>query len=108
MGRIFAKIRNFFGVLTMVVIASGVIGLIVTSAMRPGVPTKTVLEVDLGGEFVDYKPASPVAQALLDGSKSFLTTLDAIEKATNDDRVVGLVARLDNVAMGFGNGPRTA
>ena len=95
------RLRNVLGVLALILIVLAGVGAVVAPMLRPGVPQRVVLELDLEQSIVEYKPASPLAQVVLDDTMSLLGTMEALERATTDDRVVGIVAKLGAVDMGF-------
>ena len=62
---------------------------------------KTILEVNLETPLLESIPDDPVAKALLGGAPVLRDILDALEKARDDKRVVGLVARLGAAPIGL-------
>ncbi|HEU5360334.1 MAG TPA: signal peptide peptidase SppA [Candidatus Deferrimicrobiaceae bacterium] len=65
------------------------------------VPAKTVLEVDLERGLVEYVPDDPVARYMLAKPQVLLDVVDALSRASDDDRVVALVARVGTAGMGM-------
>ena len=61
---------------------------------RSWVPRRTILEIDFGRGIVEQVPASPLARAQAANAYPLLDLLDALERAADDKRVIGLVARV--------------
>jgi protease-4 len=66
------------------------------------VPSKTVLEVNLETGLAEDVPDDPFAKALLSGTPIVRDIVDALERASYDNRVAGIVARLGAAPMGVG------
>ncbi|MGA2325809.1 MAG: signal peptide peptidase SppA [Bryobacteraceae bacterium] len=66
------------------------------------VPSKTILEVNLETGLSEDVPDDPIAKALLSSTPVVRDIVDALERASKDSRVVGLVARLGAAPMGLG------
>jgi protease-4 len=73
----------------------------VVLAKRPkDVPQKTILEVDLETDIVEEQPDNPLAK--LAGEKADLRSLlTSLERAQEDAKVIGLVARIGKSKMGM-------
>ncbi len=82
------------------VIFAAVVGLTLRFT-RAGVPSKTILEANLETALVEYVPDDPVAKALFGERPSLRDVVDALERARNDDRVAGLIARLGAAPLGM-------
>jgi len=65
------------------------------------VPSKTILEVDLEVGAIEYAPEDPIAKVLLEGTPRTRDYVDALVRAAEDERVVGLIARIGESGMGF-------
>lgn len=65
------------------------------------ISSDTVIEVDLDKGVVEQKGTNPIARALNSGSLELRDAVDAIDRATGDDRVNGMVARLGNGKIGI-------
>jgi len=101
MGKVLLRI---FAVVGALVIFCGVIGLAVVVLLKAGkhsVPSKTILEVDLEQEIIEDVPDDPFAAFTLKDTPVMRDVVEALEKARDDDRVVGLVARLGAAPLGM-------
>jgi protease-4 len=65
------------------------------------VPAKTILEVDFERGLTEYVPDDPVAQVMLAKAPLVRNVVDALKRASEDDRVVALVARVGVAKMGL-------
>jgi protease-4 len=68
---------------------------------RSWVPRRTLLEVDFGRGIVEQVPTSPLARAQAAHAYPLIDLLDALERAADDNRVVGLVARVGSGSPGI-------
>ncbi|MDH4156132.1 MAG: signal peptide peptidase SppA [candidate division Zixibacteria bacterium] len=66
---------------------------------EPGVPGTTILETDLECGLIEYVPDDPVARALTGHLLRVRDVVEALEKAADDDRVVGLIAHIGAGSM---------
>src|ERR1700687_5978273 len=62
-------------------------------AKRP-IPAKVILEANFERGLVEYVPNDPVAKIVSGKAPTVLGVVEALERATTDDRVVGLIARV--------------
>jgi protease-4 len=83
-----------FFLLVMVVV-------LVASSTRGRVPATAILEVNLETGVVEDVPDDPVARALMSGAPSLRNIVDAIERASTDSRVKGMIARFGGSTMGL-------
>ncbi len=74
---------------------------IVSQVARRDIPSHTVLEVDLDGGIVEAVSEDPIGRALAFGSSVLRDVVDAIDRAANDPRVEGLIARLGTGEIGI-------
>ena len=88
----------------------GLVGIGLLSAMsRPGVPSRTILEIDFEGGVIEAVPDDAFAQLLLDNTLKLRDVIDALDRGAEDRRVKGLIARIGggevvdhrNVACGY-------
>ena len=68
---------------------------------RPA-PSEIILEVNLDREFIEYVPNDPIAMATLGGKPRVRDFAEALERAADDDRVTGLIARLGRGSPSLG------
>jgi protease-4 len=71
------------------------------SVGEEGVEARVIVELDLEHGLVEYVPDEPFGQAMLSGAVSVRDVVDGLARAAEDDRVVGLVARLGNGPLGL-------
>lgn len=65
------------------------------------VPDRTVLEVNLERSYPERVPADPVDRSVAPDGPTMREMVSALHRAADDDRVVGLVARVGNSGMGL-------
>jgi protease-4 len=70
-------------------------------AGKGGVPSKTVLELDLQQGIIEDVPDDPIAAFTMKDTPVMRDMVEALEKASNDRRVVGLVARVGAAPLGM-------
>lgn len=88
------------GLSILAVLALG--GLVLLSALgKPGVPGRTILEVDLEAGVIEVIPDDPVAQMMMEGYLEVRDVVDALDRASSDSRVKGLVARIGGGGIGM-------
>jgi len=68
---------------------------------KPHVPGKTILEVNLEQPMVEYVPNTSFVQVMMKDRLVLRDVVDALDRAGNDSRVVGLVARVGSEQMGM-------
>jgi protease-4 len=86
------------GIVVVVLIGS----LIVVAVRGKGpVRKKTVLELNLENGMTEYVPDDPVAEAMLRDKVRVRDVVEALERAGNDDRVAGMVARFGGSTLGM-------
>ncbi|HXN49934.1 MAG TPA: signal peptide peptidase SppA [Bryobacteraceae bacterium] len=71
------------------------------SSYKGRVPSSAVLEVNLESGVIEDIPDDAVARAMLGNQPSMRDIVDAIERASTDDRVKGLFARFGGSSMGL-------
>ncbi len=95
------KLVRFFAVIGFLVVSYIALVLVMVFSYKKSVPARTVLELDLQQEIVEYVPPEDALAKLLRREKlSTRDLVDALERAGNDDRVAGLVARAGSGKMG--------
>lgn len=65
------------------------------------VPARTILELDLEQAFAETSSSDPIARLLGGGDSSLADVVATLERASGDDRVVGLVARIGGGGYGM-------
>ncbi|MBL9103421.1 MAG: signal peptide peptidase SppA [Myxococcales bacterium] len=88
------------GVTTAIFTLMLVVGLARCACGGPGVPARTILELDLERSFAEAN-ADPIARLLGGGDATLADVVATLERATSDDRVVGLVARVGGGGSGM-------
>ena len=99
--RIVVAFFAVIGALVFVFIAVGIGLAVVSSARGPHVGNGTVLTLDLTRSFPDQAPDTGVARLLYPDRLTLIQALDTIERAGNDPRVTGIVARIGDSDMGL-------
>jgi protease-4 len=69
-------------------------------ATGPSIAGNTVLTLDIGSGFPDVPPSGALSSLIFPGRPPLRDVLDALERAGNDPRVSGLVARFGGGEMG--------
>lgn len=93
--------RIFLLVAAVAVVILIIAGIVAAGHARGTVAQKTIIELDLQQPFVEYAPEDAVGKLF---NKRILTVrdiVDALDKAGTDDRVAGLVVRIDASAGGM-------
>jgi len=86
---------TFIGMVVLVVIG------LVSWLAAPGVPGKTILEVNLEQGMIEYVPQDPLAETMAGGLVRVRDVVEGIEQAARDDRVVALYARIGAAGLGM-------
>jgi len=60
-----------------------------------------MLELDFSKGIVEYIPEDPAGRMMLGNRLKVLDVIEALQKASDDDRVLGIVARVGDAKMGF-------
>ncbi|HUK58675.1 MAG TPA: signal peptide peptidase SppA [Stellaceae bacterium] len=101
MRRILVGFFAVIGALVFAVILT-TLGLVLWSHMRgPTIADNTVLSIDISSSFPDAPPSSALSTLINPGRPLLRDVLDGLEKATDDPRVTGLVARFGDGEIGL-------
>jgi protease IV len=101
MKKVIVRLLAVIGALAILAVIIGLGILVVSLLMRPSVPGKTILEANLETGLTEYVPDDPVAQALGSRTPVVRDLVEALEKAGDDSRVTGLVARVGAAPIGL-------
>src|SRR5215468_9361349 len=94
------RLLAMVGALVMVIALAGLAFLGLRRAVKSRVPSHTVLELNLEGGLLERVPDDPIAQLTLRRRPTLRTVVDALERAADDPKVVGLVATLGAGPLG--------
>lgn len=98
MRRIIVRVLAVIGALVILLFVAGL--LIAVIRGKGPVPSRTVLEVNLETGLIEDVPGDPVAQAMFKGTPTVRDVVDAIDKASTDDRVAGMLASFGASSFG--------
>lgn len=96
-------ILALIGGITIIAVVLGFFIFMFTVVTKDRVPARTILELNLERGMVEYVPDDPVASVLLSDLLIVRDIVDALERAKDDDRVVGLVARIGTGEIAAGH-----
>jgi protease-4 len=74
---------------------------VLLAGRKPHVPSKAILEVNLERPMVEYVPNAPFVQVMMKDRLVLRDVVDALDRAADDSRVAGLVARVGSEQMGM-------
>ncbi len=89
------------GVCVVVLFALGIGVFFWSQSRAPRIAANTVLSLDLTGALPDAPDNRSISQILFPSGLSLADTLGALERAGDDPRITGLVARIGDGAMGL-------
>ncbi len=89
-----AKIGLVLILVLVLAVAAGIVLWAMTRAGKGSVPGRTILEVDLDQEVIEYVPEDPLGALFLQEKLRMVRLVGALEAAAGDDRVVALVAKV--------------
>jgi len=98
MKRIIVRILAILGAISLLTI---VLTVVLISGRKGKVPTSTILEANFEQPLVEDIPETPAAKFSLTDRLTVRDVVDAIDRASVDDRVKGMVARVGAVQMGM-------
>lgn len=98
MKRFFLGSLAALGGLTLLLVVATLGLLYLAASGRPKVPERVVLELEVTQPFAEHVPEDSLAQAFGEKQPTVLDVVDALERAAGDERVKGLVVRLEGPA----------
>lgn len=99
--KLFVWLLSIIGALTLIAVLLIAACIVVIPLARKSLPEQVILEVDLEKPLVEYVPQGPLAQALMRKEITVRDIVEALELASGDERVTGLVARVGAAPMGL-------
>jgi protease-4 len=99
--RRFSKLLTVLGTIFLVIIIMAIAAAIGARVARGSVHSGTILEVNLEKNLIEDIPDDPVAQAMLSDRMTVRDMVDAIDRAADDSRVVGMMATIGASSMGL-------
>ena len=94
-------VLSIIGLLTLVAVFMIFLSVMLIPLARKSMPDRVIIEVDLEEPLVEYVSLDPLAQALKGKQPSVRDVIEALERASQDERVTGLVARVGATPMGM-------
>lgn len=88
-------------VIAIAIGAATLLFLALRAGMKGSVPSKVVLEIDLEHPLEEWAPPDPFAEALQKKRMTVRDFVEAMERASGDERVAGLVARVGAAPVGL-------
>jgi protease IV len=98
MSKIIVRFLAILGALWLVGMAIVLFAVIRTKGT---VPSKTILEANFDKSFPEEIPDTPTARLLENDRQTLRDVVDALDRGANDDRVVGMIARIGAASMGM-------
>ena len=89
------------GGLALVLLLAVAVIVAVMWGVKGSVPSKTLLEADFEQSLPEYAPENSIAAALQGETFTLRDAVEALDRASKDDRVSGLVARIGNAGLGL-------
>ena len=93
-------IVRFLAILGALWLIGMFIMLVAVIGTKGKVPSKTILEADFEQSFLEAVPDTPAARLMTADRQTLRDVVDAIDRGANDDRVVGMIARIGAAPMG--------
>ena len=94
-------IVRFLAILGALWLIGLVIMMVAIIGSKGTVPSKTILEANLEQSFLENAPDTPTAKFMLRERFTLRDVVDSIDRGANDDRVVGMVAKIGAAPMGM-------
>lgn len=95
------RFLTILGTIFLVIIVLAIAAAVVARVARGRVHSGTILEVNLEKELPEDIPDDPVAQAMLKDKMTVRDVVDAMDRAGDDSRVVGMMATIAASSMGL-------
>ena len=100
--RFFIRVLATIGAVVILAVLLGALCVVIA---KKSVPSKVILEVDLEKHLVEYVPDDPVARIVSGRTPTMLNLIEALQRASTDHRVVGLIARVGEAGLAAGRHP---
>src|SRR5579862_3299498 len=94
-------IVRFLAILGALSLAGMVIMLVAVIGKNGRVPSRTILEANFEQSFIEDAPATPTARLMSTERQTLRDVVDAIDRGANDDRVVGMIAKIGAASLGM-------
>jgi protease-4 len=89
------------GAIVLLLVAGGVAGAWLLLPHRPKLPERMIITLDLRDEVPEVRRVDPLSALGLPQSPTLIELITALDQASRDPRVEGLIARLDDVGPGL-------
>lgn len=99
--RFFKVFLMIVGGITLLTILSGIVAGIVFWVTREEVSDKTFLKLGFKKGLIEYSPNDPRGRMVFGRQPTVLDLVETLQRASEDDRVKGIVANLSHARMGF-------
>jgi len=99
--KLFICLLSIIGVLALAAVVLIVIGILIIIPARRSIPDRVILEVDFEKPIIEHVPLDPLAQAFMRDITTVRDVVEALERASEDERVAGIVARVGAAPMGL-------
>jgi protease-4 len=93
-------IVRILAVLGAIYLLTIVVALFLVAGRKGKVPSKTLLEANFEQQLVEDIPETPTSKFMLQDRTTLRDVVDAIDRASTDDRVKGMVAKIGAVPIG--------
>lgn len=94
-------IVRFLAILGALWLIGMVIMLVAVIGAKGAVPSKTILEADLEQPLIEEVPDTAAARLTMTDRQTVRDVIDAIDRGAEDDRVVGMIARIGTAPIGM-------
>jgi protease-4 len=94
--RFFIRLLATIGAVVLLAAVFGAVGVLI---VKKSVPSRVILEADLEERLVEYTPDDPVARIVSGREPTMLGLIEALQRASTDNRVAGLIARVGGAGL---------